>query len=230
MKLAIIGGTGLWDCKLFSRVQPSQVHTEFGAVEVCCWQQACFLQRHASGVPPHRINHHANIAALKQLGIQRVIGVGSCGSLDPSVKPGELVIPHDYINFYGLKTFFHQEMGFTIPGLNRDLRELILQAAEKNQMSLLKQGVYLQTQGPRLETPAEIRMFAQFADILGMTLAHEMTLAKELGLAYAAICSVDNYCNGVADKPLSHTDIQKNAAKNREKVEQLLDHIINVEI
>jgi len=230
MKLAIIGGTGLWDCRLFIRVQPSQVHTDFGTVEVRCWQQACFLQRHGSGMPPHRINHHANIAALKQLGIQRVIGVGSCGSLNPSIKPGELVVPHDYINFFGTKTFYHQGLHFTIPGLDHDLRQIILKSADKNQMPVLEEGVYLQTRGPRLETPAEIRMFAQFADILGMTLAHEMTLARELGLKYAAICSVDNYCNGVADKPLTQTEIQKNANKNRTKVERLLDHIINIEI
>jgi len=226
MKIGIIGGTGLLNSSFFSKGETKTVSSEFGKATLICTKQAVFLQRHGKNIPPHQINHRANITALKQLGISKIMGIGSCGSLHKSINPGIIIIPHDYINFARVITFFDKGLHFTVPGMSNDLRNEILDAAKLLNLSIITNGVYLQTRGPRLETPAEIRMFAQFADIIGMTLANEMTLCKEIGLEYAAICSVDNYCNGLLDEPLHFDDIARKTKQTRHTIEKLINQIL----
>jgi 5'-methylthioadenosine phosphorylase len=108
-----------------------------------------------------------------------------------------LLIPHDFISPWNIPTFFHHEIRHTTPRLIKKLSLYPRKITKSLKINIKMGGVYLQSIGPRLETPAEIRMFSGFADIVGMTLGSEATLANELGIDFVAICSVDNYCNGI---------------------------------
>jgi len=191
--LGIITGTNPIGEEFEERIgRKETVRTEYGDVEIFEGSDAIFLPRHGSvrDTPPHRINHRANISALKELGVDGVICVCSTGSLNPEIPPGTIVVPHDYINLDG--------------------------------------GVYVQTHGPRFETKAEIRVLGQFADIVGMTMANEATLCCEAGIPVAALCTVDNYANGVATQELglSYEAIIGNIERNREMVTEIITRLI----
>jgi 5'-methylthioadenosine phosphorylase len=174
-----------------------------------------FLPRHGpQGIPPHRINHRANIYALKKLGVPEVVGVNSVGSLREELSPGSIVIPHDYLNPWGILTFYEHQAVHITPVLDAGLRERLIHAASGTGVNVAQEGIYIQTIGPRLETKAEIAMLRGFGDVVGMTMAHEATLCQEVGLAYASICSVDNYCHGIIDTPLTAEEITKRAREN----------------
>ena len=186
-------------------------------------KEIVFLPRHGPlGIPPHRINHHANIYALKRLGVSEVIGVNSVGSLREGIPPGWVVIPHDYLNPWRIMTFYEDQAVHITPVLDERLRELLIRAAAATGASFVKEGVYVQTIGPRLETKAEIAMLRNFGDVVGMTMVHEATLCQEVGLAYASICSVDNYCHGIGDRPLTQEEIFQRAAENAVQINKLL--------
>jgi 5'-methylthioadenosine phosphorylase len=204
-KTAIIGGSGFKNFK------------EKGVI---------FLQRHGKNTPPHKINHKKNILSLKKKGVNTVIGICSVGSLKLNIKPGSIIIPHDYINLKNIQTFFDLEVRHITPGLDNKLRKKIINAAKKSNIETISRGVYMQTIGPRLETKAEINIIKNYADIVGMTMGTEAALAEELGIKYAAICMVDNYANGIAKKPISFKEIKKEQAKNKRKIIELLNAIL----
>jgi len=186
-----------------------------------------FLLRHGSqGIPPHRINHRANIFGMRELGISRVIGVNSVGSLKEGIPPGWLVIPHDYISPWQVMTFYDRQAVHITPRLDEDLRKLLIRAAEGVGVPFLEEGVYIQTVGPRLETKAEIAMLRNFGDVVGMTMANEATLCQERGIAYASICSVDNYCHGILEKPLVEEQISQKARENATQVNKILLRVL----
>jgi len=226
MKIAVIGGTGVLDAEILNAPQSISVKTVYGEVELMVRDDVYFLQRHAGNVPPHRLNHKAHLKAIQCVGVTHIIGVGSCGSLKKDIKPGEIVVPHDYIAFYDVTTFFDNELHFVAPGLSENLRQIFLKVAGTMQMKVHDRGIYMQTKGPRFETAAEIHMFARFADILSMTLAHEIKLARELNLEYAAICSVDNYANGIDETPVDPGQVMRTAQSNQENVLKLVKAVI----
>lgn len=179
------------------------------------------LYRHHGGAPPHRINHRANMMALSRYA-GAVIGIGSVGSLKRRIKPGTLVVPGDYLEF-APPTYHDQRIKHIVPYFDEVLRGRIIRAARKAKIKVVDGGVYAQTRGPRLETRAEVRLLADYADVVGMTVASEATLAQELGLGYAAICSVDNMAHGLSGRPLDMEDVKANAARNRRRVEAILE-------
>ena len=181
-----------------------------------------FLQRHGKGIPPHMVDNKANIKFFKDKGIKKIIGVCSVGSLKEEIKPGTIIIPNDYINLKNIQTYYDLSVKHITPGLSKEIRELII----KSGPGVLDKGIYVQTIGPRFETPAEINLIKNYADIVGMTMANEATLAKELGLEYAAICMVDNYAMGISEEVVTFESLKKAQAKNLEAVERLLDAII----
>ncbi|MEA3324627.1 MAG: MTAP family purine nucleoside phosphorylase, partial [Euryarchaeota archaeon] len=191
--LGIITGTNPIGEEFEERIGRTEtVSTEYGDVEILKGGNVIFLPRHgiAMDMPPHRINHRANISALKESGVDGVICVCSTGSLNPEILPGTLVVPHDYINFGMPMTFYDDEIRHIVPALDEGLRSRIVEASHGKDG-----GVYVQTHGPRFETKAEIRVLGQFADIVGMTMANEATLCCEAGIPVAALCTVDNYAN-----------------------------------
>ncbi len=228
VKTGVIAGTAFRRIGLSEEMDPLEVSTRFGKVTILESDDIVFLPRHGvrDSIPPHRINYRANLSAFKELEISRIIGVNSVGSLKPEIPPKTLVIPHDYINLWGVQTLFDDEIRHITPELNEDLRQLILRMAREHKIQVTGEGVYIQTRGPRLETRAEIHLLRQFGDIVGMTMANEATLAEELSIPYASICSVDNYCHGISQTPLKAEDILRTAQSNMERAKSLVLAII----
>jgi 5'-methylthioadenosine phosphorylase len=221
MKLGVVCGSAFLGSSMFSSLPKKVVKTRFGSATLFCGTHAVFLQRHQSGLPPHMINHKANIASLHSVGVTDIVAVSSSGSLRLSIRPGTLIVASDYMQFSRTATFFDRELRFSVPGLSEPLRRLLVRACRQAGIGFLDKGVYFQTDGPRFETRAEVRMLSKFADIVGMTMATEATLAREVGLNYASLCTVDNYANGVSKDTISWervSSVQKNNVKVVQKV------------
>ncbi|MBA3033408.1 MAG: S-methyl-5'-thioinosine phosphorylase [Gammaproteobacteria bacterium] len=214
--LAIIGGSGLTQLSCLEIERREVVRTPYGepsgtlAYGSIGRQQVVFLARHGHGhtIPPHRVNYRANIWALvKAAGADGIVSVASVGGMRDDLKPGALVVPHQIIDYtWGrLATFFDGgdaavvHVDFTEP-YDRSLRERLLRAGEMALLPLAGTAVYAATQGPRLESAAEIeRLVRDGADIVGMTGMPEAVLARELKTPYAAVCVVANWAAGRGD-------------------------------
>lgn len=185
------------------------------------------LGRHGpdSTIPPHRINHRANIEALHSVGVKWVIGVNSVGSLKKDIVPGSFLVPDDFLCPWAVQSFFEERAVHVTPTLDEVLRQKLIATCERLGYDCIPRGVYVQTIGPRLETKAEVRFLSQIGDVVGMTMAHEATLAVERGLRYASLCTVDNYAHGVSDEPLKEEDIRQMARFNADKVKRVLEEI-----
>jgi 5'-methylthioadenosine phosphorylase len=162
---------------------------------------AAIVQRH--GGPdkpyalPHEIDHAANLRPLTEQGCDRVLAVGSVGSLSTELAVGSLLCPDDFIALGSGPSVFPDARAHTAPGFDPRWRGEVLAAWRDGGEAPRDGGVYWQTRGPRFETPAEIRLIAAHADVVGMTIASECVVARELGLEYAALCVVDNLANGI---------------------------------
>ncbi|OSM05072.1 MTAP family purine nucleoside phosphorylase [Magnetofaba australis] len=205
--IALIGGTSFLDSSMFRDAKRVDVETEYGAAALLDHDGLIFLQRHGLDgyTPPHRINHKANLAALKQYGAQRALAIGSVGSLQESILPGSFVLPDDFYAPHVNESIFDDARGHQPPGFDAPWRAQILEqwrAVNPNE-PLRDGGVYWQTRGPRFETRAEIRAHQPHCDLVGMTVAAECILSRELGLPYAAIGIVDNFANGIGDEELT---------------------------
>jgi 5'-methylthioadenosine phosphorylase len=223
-KTGVIAGTAFRRIGLSKVANPLDVATPFGKVTFLESQDMVFLPRHGmeDSIPPHRINHRANVCAFKEVGVPRIIAINSVGSLKPGVPPKTILIPHDYINLWGIQTLYNEQIRHITPGLNEGLRRLILGVAKKRKVEVTEGGIYIQTTGPRLETRAEVQLLQRFGDVVGMTMGNEATLSQELSIPYASICSVDNYCHGISQTPLTAEEILRNAQSNLERVKTLV--------
>ena len=220
MTLGIIGGTSL----LFSKLPPltkRQVHTPFGNAEILCGD-VVMLMRHQNGLPPHRINYRANLAALAVAGVDRVVAFGSSGSLKKGIIPGSVVIPTDYMSVTDIPSIHDHAIDHVRPELSQDLASHLSRIIPGSRFG----GIYIQTWGPRIETIAEVRALAKVADIVGMTVASEATLACELGMEFAAVCTVDNYANGLDTEVLTYEHILATSRSNRHRTEEIVTGII----
>jgi 5'-methylthioadenosine phosphorylase len=218
--LGIIGGTSL----LFSDLPDLEkriVHTPYGNSEVLCGDIAILL-RHQHTTPPHRINYRSHLAALAILGVTRIVAIGSAGSLKREIPPGSLVIPTDYISTTVVPSIHESAIEHVHPGMCIELAQKLHRIVPDARYG----GVYVQTKGPRIETIAEVKALSHVADIVGMTLASEATLAIELGMDFAAICPVDNYANGLGDETLTYQHILDYAGKFRERTDRMMQDIV----
>jgi 5'-deoxy-5'-methylthioadenosine phosphorylase len=215
--VGLIGGSGLQSPSVVEDPTPKSIATPFGNPSEAPLighhgrMPVLFIPRHGAGhrIPPHRINHRANLWALKELGATHILSTSSTGSLKRSIRPGSFVVPHDFVALWSIPTFHDDEVVHATPGLDPDLRKELASAAKSVRASVHSRGIYVQTGGPRLETPAEIAHLAQLGDVVGMTMGSEATLASELGIPYATICSVDNFANGIASRPVTFDSIRK---------------------
>lgn len=213
--LAIIGGSGLYHLPTLEGVERRFVRTPYGepsctmSLGTICGYPMVFLARHGHGhtIMPGDINYRANIWALKSLGVSGIIAVGSVGSIHPSLGPGDLVIPDQLIDytwgrastFFGSQPDIEMHVDFTHP-FDLSLRQRLSGVADLLGFNIKDGGVYGCTQGPRLETAAEIRRMAgDGADVVGMTAMPEAVLARELGIPYAQLSVVANYAAGIAE-------------------------------
>jgi 5'-methylthioadenosine phosphorylase len=178
---------------------------------------------------PHRIDHEAHMRRLLDEGCDRVLAIGSVGGLQPQLGPGTFVCPEDFIALQLGLTALDGREAHRVVGFDAEWRARVVagwsQAAEP---PLVDGGVYWQAIGPRLETEAEVRLIARDADVVGMTIASECVVAGELGLAYAAVCVVDNYANGVGETPLEMAELEAGREANREVLSRALDEVLPV--
>jgi 5'-methylthioadenosine phosphorylase len=189
------------------------------------------LPRHGfqRDVPAHLVDHRSNIRALCELGCARALALGSAGSLRADLEVGSLLCPDDFYAPETAPSFYDDPRGHSIPGFDPDWRRTVLDAwRERTGTDLTDGGVYAQTIGPRFETPAEVRALARVADVVGMTLAAEIVLAKEAGLAYAAICSVDNLANGLSDQALTVEEYRQGRDRTAAALEEALGAVLPV--
>ena len=206
------------------------VENEFGKTLVLTSDTIAYIPRHGNNpknyILPHLINHQANMQALKDLGVREVIGINSTGSLKENLQPGMLVVPDDFIMLSGGPTIFEKEATHITPSISETVRTKWIEAADDCSIDIIDEGIYWQTQGPRFETRAEIRLMTQFADLVGMTMASEAIIANEIGLPYASLCSVDNYAHGLIDKELTMDEIVYYARENTEAIKTIVTRYI----
>jgi 5'-methylthioadenosine phosphorylase len=185
-------------------------------------QGAAIVQRHggpeAPYVLPHAIDHHANLAPLVEQGCDRVLAIGSVGSLKADLGVGSLLCPDDFIALHLGVSVFPDERAHSAPGFHPRWRAEVISAWQASGQEPRDGGVYWQTVGPRFETPAEVRLLGAHADVVGMTIAAECVVAGELGLQYAALCVVDNLANGIAPGKLSVAELEADRAANAARV------------
>lgn len=227
MAIAIIGGTVLHGTKDFSKAKMISVITPFGTVKMYRSGNIFMLPRHGihHDIPPHMINHKANIFALKKLGVIDVISICSTGSLNKDIKPGTIAIPSDYMSLNSISTYYDKKIVHTVAGINKHLMEGLIKSAKDLKIETKNNLVYVQTRGPRFETKAEINFFKDYGDIIGMTMASEADLCAELKMDFAAICSVDNYGNGISKETLSFEEIRDKAKANSKDILKIIDNI-----
>ena len=224
--VAIIGGTGVTQFALDTPPETLTTETPWGDATAqkgsVGGKPVLFMARHGAGhkVAPHQINYRANIAGLQKWGVRAVLATTAVGGLQANLAPGTLVLLDDFIDFALArtgKTFFDGNNETGAPVVHTDftqpysplLRAALLAAAQTAQITLLPTGTYLCCDGPRYESPAEVRLFAAWgADVVGMTGIPEATLAREAGLHYAGVSLVTNPGAGLSPTPLTHIEVE----------------------
>lgn len=241
--LGIIGGSGLTQLANLDVARREIVRTPWGepsgplTLGRIGAQEVVFLARHGYGhtIPPHLVNYRANIDALKRSGVSWIVSVASVGGIDKEAPPGALVVPHQIIDYTsGRETTFQngdgdqvQHIDFTEP-YDAGVRAALLAASRQQGIPVFDGGVYAATQGPRLETAAEInRLERDGATLVGMTGMPEAALAREAAVPYAALCVVANWAAGRADSAhaisFEHIEATLHAAMG--KVRTLIAHL-----
>lgn len=239
MKIAIITGSGLEDCRL-GACEPIAVETAYGRVALeyspLAEAEVYLLPRHGRdhAVPPHRINYRANIAALATLGCRTIVATNAVGSLRRAFAPGDFVLPDQFIDCTKNRpfTFFDGEDGLVehvdvsqpyCPGL----RDVLQRALRGHDLPVHTPATYLCTEGPRFETPAEIKAYATWgASLVGMTGVPEVVLARELGLCYASLCLVTNYAAGMTANAITATEIDTICGERQDALQAVLLGVI----
>jgi 5'-methylthioinosine phosphorylase len=226
IEFAVIGGTGLTEIEGLEVIHREVVHTPYGEPSgpithgMIGGKRIVFLARHGytHTIPPHRVNYRANIWALKSLGVEKIVAIAAVGGITPDMKPTCLVIPDQIIDYtYGrAHTYFEDgltsvtHIDFSWPYCT-EVRNALLKAAADAGLDVVPHGTYAATQGPRLETAAEIsRLERDGCDLVGMTAMPEAALARELELCYASCAVVANWAAGKSDEEISMDEIRDN--------------------
>jgi 5'-methylthioadenosine phosphorylase len=150
------------------------------------------------------------------------VAFGSSGSLKPEIVPGSLLIPTDYVSVSDVPSIHDHSIEHVRPELSDDISKELSRIIPSARFG----GIYVQTRGPRIETAAEVKDLATFADVVGMTIASEATLACELGMGFAALCTVDNYANGLGGEVLTYEHILNTSRTHRHRTEEIVSEII----
>jgi 5'-deoxy-5'-methylthioadenosine phosphorylase len=241
-ELAIIGGTGLTSLNNLEITHREVVQTPYGEPSgpltegEFLGRKVIFLPRHGSDhtIPPHKINYRANIWALKNVGVKCVIAVAAVGGINADMTSGKLVIPDQIIDYTWSRgnTYFEDSLNevvhidFTYP-YDTGMREKLVQAAQAIPLDIIDGGTYGATQGPRLETIAEIdRLERDGCDIVGMTGMPEAALARELDLCYATCAVVANMAAGRGDGLISMEEINNTLRAGMDDVKALLSQVV----
>ncbi|HTY13781.1 MAG TPA: MTAP family purine nucleoside phosphorylase [Candidatus Omnitrophota bacterium] len=235
-KIAVIGGTGMDNLPLFKNFTVRTVITKYGIVKLkyghLGGRAVIFMLRHgARYCAPHQINWRANMMALLQEKVDRIVATAACGSLRKEIKPGELAVITDFIDLTRDRIETFEPAGKTgffdmsEPYDDKTNRALTA-AAKKLKIKLYKKAVYACTEGPRFETKAEIRAYRSLgADVVGMTQVPEVVLATEAKIPYSAIAVVTNYAAGM-QKKVSGEEVTVFMRKKAAEISRLLAEVI----
>ena len=235
-RIALIGGTGLE--RLLDKAERFRMGTPYGisppiSTGTLGEHPVAFLPRHGleHEIPPHRVNYRANIWSLKKIGVERIISTNTVGAINERYKPGDLVVPSDIIDFTKTRiaTFYDEapvtHIDVTDPYCP-ELRKFLSASSVKLGKQSWEATVLAATEGPRFETPAEIRMMKSIGcDIVGMTGSPEVFLARELEICYAAICFVSNMAAGLQSR-LTAEEVTDIARKSIQAIKEILDETI----
>jgi 5'-methylthioadenosine phosphorylase len=241
VKKAIIGGTGVYDAggESIRKI----VKTKYGEVELDILnidgEEIIFLARHGKGhsVPPHLINYRANMMALKEVGVKYIYSTAAVGSCNENYGPGDVVVIKDFLDFTKSRpvTFFEggdepvKHVDMSDPYC-KNLREKFYSIAKEEGLEIKGDAVYVCTEGPRFETAQEVQIYKKLGgDVIGMTNVPEVVLAKELGMCYATIGIISNWCTGIGGEIALH-DIQGALAGNKEKITKAFIKIFKEEL
>jgi 5'-methylthioadenosine phosphorylase len=234
-EIGIIGGTGFYDPHLVKNGKEMKLSTPYGppsdliTVGELKGRKVAFLPRHGKKhtIRPTEVNSRANIHALKELGVQRILAPSTVGSLREDYKPGDLVFVDQFID----RTTRREQSFYTGPKVCHvsvaeptchELRKILTGVAEQMKISYHKTGTYVCVEGPRFSTKAESRMFRNWrADVVGMTLVPECVLAREAEICYASIATVTDY-DVWKDYPVSAGEVARTMKENIEKVKKLV--------
>lgn len=240
--IGIIGGTGLTRLEGPEILNHHDINTALGtpsgAIVEGVWasQKVMFLARHGHphAVPPHKVNYRANLLALKEVGCTHIFAVNAVGGIHPDMGTGAVVIPHQLVDFtHGREsTFFDgaylplEHIDFTNP-FDEALRQQLITARKKLNLEGADEAVVAVTQGPRLETTAEIDFLERAGcDLVGMTSMPEAVLARELGIPYASVCLVVNPAAGRSETEITMEDIEAVIASGMSNIRDLLAEAI----
>jgi 5'-methylthioadenosine phosphorylase len=232
--IGIIGGTGVYEIvELGEEIVYKVVETPYGpSPEMSIFQlhgkEVVFMPRHTLGhaKPPHMVNYLSNIWSLKKMGVEKVIATNAVGSMDESIKPGDFVVPHDFLDFTRMRkgTFYDDRtvhIDVTEPYCSQ-LRDILISSG-----NVIGNGVYVCTEGPRFETAAEIQMFRQLGGtVVGMTGLPEVILARELEMCYSSICTVSNYAASISPSKLTIDEVFEVVENKRKDLIRILSDSI----
>jgi 5'-methylthioadenosine phosphorylase len=231
-EIAIIGGTG--QEKLLNYTEQTINGTPYGLsppifMGEIYGKTVAFMPRHGvhHGVPPHKVNYRANIYALRHIGVKRILATNAVGAINQNIKPSDLVVPHDLVDFTkSRQSTFYDDEPVTHVDVSQifcpETRATIIRTAKEIGVRVVDHAILVCTEGPRLETPAEIRMFRRMGcDVVGMTVMPEAVLARELEMCYANVCFVTNMAAGM-QKRLTAEELVKVAKKTAPILQQLL--------
>ena len=233
--IAIIGGTGVYDQDSFENIKEIKVFTPFGEtsdlISIGFYKdiKVAFIPRHGKNhtIPPHRVNYRANLWALKELGVKRIIASAAVGSLREDYGPGAFVIPDQFIDRTKkrLDTFYDGGQVCHISSADpfcEQLRSIFIKSAEKLGLDTKKSGTYVCIEGPRFSTRAESRLFQTWkADIVGMTIYPECILAREAEICYVSISIVTDY-DVWAENPVSTKEVIEKAKESNKQLKRLI--------
>ncbi len=231
-EIAVIGGSGI--VSIFNEKEKIDLHTPYGSpsdsisLGEISGVKIAFLQRHGKGhkIPPHKVNYRANIYALHEIGVKKIISVSAVGSLQEKIKPGDLALVNQFIDFTKTRqyTFYDGPKVVHISmadPFSEDMNNILYKKATELKYHIHKNVTYVCIEGPRFSTRAESRMFRNFADIIGMTLVPEINLARELGMCYSTIATITDY-DVWAEKPVTADEVVRVMSENEFKVKELL--------
>lgn len=242
VEIGVIGGSGLYEIPGLKNIREYKIYTPYGMpsdniiVGELAGRTVAFLPRHGRGhkIPPHRVNYRANIWALKSIGVKWIIAFSAVGSLREDYKPGDFVVPDQFIDMTkGIRPMTFFEGGVVAHVSMADpfcehLRQVIIDAAKEiGGLTLHDKGTYICIEGPRFSTRAESRVWKEVfkADIIGMTLVPEVNLACEAQICYATVAMITDY-DVWAEKPVTAEEVLKVMNENTVKAKKLLPKII----
>jgi 5'-methylthioadenosine phosphorylase len=239
--IALIAGTGIYDPAIFNTIEKRIVKTPYGrpsdTITIAKFgdKEIAFLPRHGAKhtISPHKVNYRANIWALKRIGVKRIISLNAVGSLRQNIKPGQILIPDQFIDMTKGRITTFYEKGKVVHISVADpfcpqLRRLAIKTVKKLKLSFHQSGTYICIEGPRFSTKAESRLWQKMgADVVGMTIVPEAQLAREVELCYLPICTITDY-DVWAKKPVNIKDVIKRIEKTKTQLQTILTKLIPI--